>query len=205
MGNVSRNRKPALLRGLVAASLAIFVALAAHVTSGGAMPGPLGILVPWILAVMVCTLLAGRRLSAVRLSVSVTVSQLLFHTLFVLGAITPSTTMGGHTHGMTMTLPAGTPIAEAVLADSSMWLGHAIAAVVTVVALHRGERTLVRLCALSRELGSCLRRRLIIVFFPAPPFSGLRRSRIAAEDERLPDDPLRTVVRRRGPPLLLSV
>ncbi|MDR2997573.1 MAG: hypothetical protein LBU78_05595, partial [Microbacterium sp.] len=93
------SRRPAVIRGFAAASTATFVALAAHVTAGGAMPGPLGVLAPWLLSLMVCVLLAGRKLSALRLSISVIVSQLLFHGLFVLGMITPTGTIGGHVHG----------------------------------------------------------------------------------------------------------
>ena len=51
-----------------------------------------GIVAPWILALAVCTLLAGRALSLVRLASSVVVSQLLFHTLFVMGSPSASST-----------------------------------------------------------------------------------------------------------------
>ncbi len=168
------------------------------------MPGPLGILVPWMLSVIVCTLFAGRRLSAVRLSISVAMSQFLFHVLFVLGTITPTATTSGHMHGMAMTLPTGTPVTEAVLADSSMWCGHAVAAALTIVVLHRGERMLVQLCALSRNLGVWLHQRLGLVFFSPAPVERAR-TRFATEEERLPLSPWREVTRRRGPPLLRAV
>ena len=49
------------------------------------MPGWVGIVVPWVLAVAVSTLLAGRSLSVWRLAIAVAASQFLFHGLFVLG------------------------------------------------------------------------------------------------------------------------
>lgn len=93
------SRKLRLLRGVAGASIATFVALASHVWVGGQMPGMLGIAVPWLLSAMVCTLLSGIRLSALRLSVSVLLSQALFHSLFVLGAITPRGGVAPHVHG----------------------------------------------------------------------------------------------------------
>ncbi|WP_454117996.1 hypothetical protein [Microbacterium lacticum] len=105
-----RSRTPRVARGAVVASVATFTALLSHVVAGGAVPGPLGILAPWLLALMASTLLAGRTLSLVRLGASVLVSQALFHTLFVMGAATPAATMPAmshHDHGaMSMAMDA---------------------------------------------------------------------------------------------------
>ena len=49
------------------------------------MRGLLGVVVPLALSLFVSVLLAGRRLSVIRLGVSVIASQTLFHSLFVLG------------------------------------------------------------------------------------------------------------------------
>jgi hypothetical protein len=65
--------------------VATSAALLTHLAGGGVLPGWLGIAVPWALSLAVCTALAGRRLSFWRTAVSVTLSQVLFHTLFVLG------------------------------------------------------------------------------------------------------------------------
>ena len=85
-GCMSRSRSTRVIRAWVAASIATFVALFWHVAAGGAMPHWLGIAVPWVLSLAVCTVLVGRALSLLRLSVAVVLSQLLFHLLFVLGA-----------------------------------------------------------------------------------------------------------------------
>ncbi|WP_448630432.1 hypothetical protein [Cellulomonas soli] len=91
------------------------------------------------------------RLSWVRLSVSVVVSQLLFHTLFSLGSSGSGTrgpAMGGHAHGGTPTLVADAEaMTHAGHTAGSMRLSHAVAAVVTVLALRHGEVALARLTA----------------------------------------------------------
>src|SRR5690625_5788395 len=61
---MSSSREPLrLVRGGVAATVATALALIGHVAGGGAMPGWLGIALPWWLSVTVCTVLAGTRFS----------------------------------------------------------------------------------------------------------------------------------------------
>lgn len=76
-------------RGSAAAGFATFVALTSHVIAGGSLPTPMGVIVPLALSTLVCVLLAGRRLSLPRLSLSVVASQSLFHLLF--SVFTPMT------------------------------------------------------------------------------------------------------------------
>lgn len=174
------------------------------------MPNWLGLLVPAALSLMVCTVLAGRRVSPVRLSLAVIVSQSLFHLLFVLGAtgLAPVTTPGhDHAH-MTMPMPTVTaPVAEAVAASggTTMWLGHAVAAAVTIAALLRGERALRALTAFVCDVASWLRRR-VAALAPAPAFflPARRMPHITVARPSL----LRLVLRsapRRGPPLFVTV
>lgn len=194
------DRRSGVVRGVVTATLAIFAALAGHIFGGGAPPGPLGVLVPWVLALMVCTIFAGRRLSVLRLSISVALSQLLFHTLFVLGSISPTTQLG-HVHG----LPAELPISTAIGAGSPMWAGHAVAAAVTIVALHQGERMLLRLRDLGAATVAWLRGHLGVVLFTQRPPCRVPRRGIRAHAPRVAlEVPLRTL-RRRGPPALHTV
>jgi hypothetical protein len=80
---MSSARSIRTLRGVVAAALSTFVAPLAHIAAGGSMSGVLGIVVPLVFSTLVCVLLAGRRLSILRLSLSVAVSQVMFRTLFV--------------------------------------------------------------------------------------------------------------------------
>lgn len=198
------SRRPAVLRGFAAASVAIFAALAGHVTAGGAMPGPLGIGVPWALSFMVCVLLAGRRLSVIRLSISVLISQFLFHVLFVLGTITPTGAVGGHVHGAPLVLPATDGVSAAAAADGMMWTGHALAAVTTILVLHRGEQLLLALRVLAERSVRWVQRRVdVLVSAPAPrPATAVLESR---EPETLRDLSTLTPQQGRAPPALLAV
>lgn len=191
------SRRTPLLRGFVGATVATFVALASHVWVGGGMPGMLGVAVPWLLSLTACTLLAGRRLSLIRLSASVLASQLLFHALFVLGSITPRGGLAPHVHGASpMVFAADGP--QLVPEDAGMWLAHIAAAVLTIVMLHRGELVLVALLEAASIVAAWLRR---IGVVPAavrqrPPtrmrWSSLPAPRVGA--------PHLAAVRRRGPP-----
>lgn len=173
MGVMSSSRAPLrLLRGATAASVATGVALAGHVLGGGAMPGFLGIALPWWLSVTLCTVLAGSRFTLARMGGAVLASQALFHGLFLAG--TPSGTgvvlrdpPGEHlnhhagAHAATGTGDAltahaahgadgvGTAAAHALHGsggDLQMLLGHVIAALLTTVVLQHGEDVLAR-CA----------------------------------------------------------
>lgn len=127
-----------VIRGLGAAGFATFVALLFHMAGGGQVPHALGVLAPFILSAAASTLLAGRRLSIVRLVPSVILSQSLFHLLFTLGSA-PMASSSSHQHGAIVTLAA--PAAGAHMsADGAMWEGHAIAALVTIGAVHWGEK-----------------------------------------------------------------
>jgi hypothetical protein len=201
---VTESRKPAVVRGFAASSLAIFVALAGHVSGGGQMPGVLGVLVPWVFSFMVSVLLAGRTLSVIRLGISVAVSQFLFHMLFVLGTITPSGVSIPHVHGAPLVLPAMSGIPETVTADASMWLAHALAGLLTVAALHRGERLLLTLRDLALQLVRWLRRRAdqTLVLPALPVARGLRGCFEVARAAVLV---LLATLRGRAPPLSAAI
>lgn len=79
-----RGRHRRALRGTLAAAAATFVALTSHILGGGAFPSATGIIVPLTLSTLVCVLVSGRRLSLPRLTISVGISQTLFHLLFSL-------------------------------------------------------------------------------------------------------------------------
>lgn len=198
------SRKPAVVRGFAAASLATFAALAGHVTGGGQMPGPLGILIPWIFSFMVCVLLAGRKLSIIRLSISVAVSQFLFHVLFVLGTIEPSGTAVGHVHGAPLVLPSGAGMTEAVVADGTMWVGHLLAAIVTVVIAHRGERMLLALRALAIQVVLWVRRRVDAVL-GSPELLDARDVSVALDISRPLESRMLATLRGRAPPVAHAI
>ncbi|MFJ2543907.1 hypothetical protein [Microbacterium sp. NPDC087589] len=193
------SRKPAVVRGFAAASLATFAALAGHMTGGGQMPGALGIVVPWIFSFMVCVLFAGRKLSVIRLSISVAISQLLFHALFVLGSIEPSGTAVGHVHGAPLVLPGGTDLTGAVVADGTMWVGHLLAAIVTVLVAHRGERMLLALRELASQVVRWVRRR-VDAALASPALTDVRDLGLAVDICRPLASRILATLRGRAPP-----
>lgn len=205
-----QSRPQRLLRGLASSAIATFVALLSHVSAGGDMPAWVGIAVPWVFAMALCTLLAGRRLSVVRLSISVVVSQVLFHTLFVLGSVSSGSDAAqvheahlptAHLHGaLALTPSAG---GEVPAMAGMMWLGHAAAAVLTIVALYAGERTLRALRTIATRLAAWLRRRLSSM--PPVLAAPARQILSAWRAPSIVRDVSATPVSRRGPPLSLAV
>ncbi|MBO1751044.1 hypothetical protein J4G33_04430 [Actinotalea sp. BY-33] len=213
-------------RGLAAAGFSTFVAWASHLLAGGAPPGLAGVLVPVVFASAVCVVLAGRRLSLPRLALSVAASQLLFHTLFVLGSTTAgSTTAGsatGHGHHGLLTdgstsLSGSALLGGGAVADGStltsgavlvhgpltMWLAHLLAAVVTVAALHRGERALVGLVALGRRVVRAVTpARELLAHRPAADPRRAVLPVVGQGREHLHLLHLAAAVARRGPPRL---
>lgn len=166
------SRGARVVRGLVVASLSVVVAAFSHVVGGGAAPGALGTILALAFAILACTALGSRALSPVRLSLSVALSQFVFHVLFSLGSTVPAGAAAHSSAGMlgmvmsggqTVTLPdlaaPGAVPAEA-MSDARMWLGHAVAAAITVALLLRGERSLLTLLRLG---GSRLTRLAVIV------------------------------------------
>lgn len=183
--------------------VATFAALLSHVAAGGAMPGPAGIAVPWVLSLAVCTMLAGRRVSLARLTVAIPLSQLLFHALFAVGAGTLPTG-APHAHHTLFVIDG----ASLVPADPAMWGGHALAAAVTIAVLHRGERTLVALGALALRLGARLGARLgrsVSLTPAAVGFAARPRVRPVSAVPLLHSRVTAGAVSRRGPPLLSVV
>jgi hypothetical protein len=195
------------LRGLIAASLATMIALLSHLTGGGAMPGWVGIVLPFALSLVVCTALAGRRASLWRMSLAVGSSQFLFHALFVLGTFeagaSPSSV--GHHHGGVAALPDAAASVSLVHSDAAMWGWHAVAAALTVAALSRGERVVQRLVALAREFLSWAAR-VVQAWSDAVLAPSARRlfARLGAMPRALPSAVL-SPLQRRGPPRAVAI
>jgi hypothetical protein len=206
-------RQRRALRGAAAAALSVFVAAWFHVASGGDAPTPLAVIASFVLASPVCVLLAGRRTRLWSLAVSVGLSQFLFHALFSLGA--PSdvrfVSAGGaeampgmpDMHGMSdLSLHAigGHGASAAAVAVPAMWVGHALAALITIVAIRRSERALAALFALAARF---LVRALLLALAP-----------LRGETAELPQRPaVRAVAQlvveaglhRRGPPVRFAL
>lgn len=189
----ARTQRRALIRGGTAAFVSTGIALLFHLMAGGAVPALPGLLLPLFLATGVCVLLAGVRVPAVRLLISVGASQLLFHNLFMLGA----TDLAGaaHTHHT----------ASAPVPEESAWmlLAHLAAAVLTALALRHGELILGRIGTSMRRLAWRFLRPAATV--PAWPTAAPAR----LVDERAWVPVARLLVRasvvRRGPPAALAV
>lgn len=207
-------RASAAFRGTAAAALATFVALLSHVAGGGEAPGVLGIVVPLVLSTLVCVALAGRRLSLPRLTISVAVSQFLFHALFVLGATNTTASPSAsamprhlHMHAVTASFdPSTATTAHLGHAGAAMWVAHAIACLLTVVALSCAETSLASLAALARLLLSSLSRLRPL----APEISGSPESVARPTPFHdssavvLPLGVYPSVHARRGPPALTA-
>ncbi|AMM19150.1 hypothetical protein AX769_02145 [Frondihabitans sp. PAMC 28766] len=204
------SRRARALRGLGVAVISVVTAALSHVIAGGAAPGGLGTGLALVFAILACTALAGRRLSTPRLIIAVALSQLVFHVLFSLGAAIPeahghSVTMlgmvmsGGNTaHLPALTTPRGVSALE--VAGARMWLGHAVAAVATIVLLLHGERALAVLLRVAAERLAVL----VSVVAALPSALALPRGRrlLALGDRRgVPSlDVLLSTRPHRGPP-----
>ena len=133
------------VRGWLTASVAVFVAALSHLAAGGNAPGPLSLVLALAFAGIASVLLAGKSLSLLRLSLSVGISQLLLHGLFGLGGGSSVTMTSTSHHGaVPLVDAAASPLMHAPGALSGggwMWVAHALAAIVTIAALHRGEKT----------------------------------------------------------------
>jgi hypothetical protein len=203
-----------VVRGWIAALVATFVAACSHALSGGSLPGTAGLALCLAFSGMVSILLAGRSLSLVRLAVAVTLSQAMFHSLFSLmtdpgpGAQTTAVAIAagsGMRHGAPPLLMRSDSVASVVPmsagADLWMWVGHAVAAIVTIALLALGERAF---WGLTRLAGLVIGR-LLATVLPAETAVPLLRptaDRAAAPRRR----PLvLSVQRHRGPPALASV
>lgn len=192
-------------RGWIAALVSTFVAVFSHALAGGSIPGVAGIALCLSFSAIFCVLLAGKTLSLLRQAVSVAVSQFLFHGLFGLLADAPAPPAAGH--GMSMDVSAGfaatVPAQQAAVpmpTDARMWVGHAIAAAVTIVALRYGEHAFWNLfriarLALTRLFGL---RVAIGTTSPSGPHT------VATDRARLPRpiDELLSALHHRGPPRL---
>lgn len=205
MSDMVSSRIPRLVRGGVAATFATFVALFAHVVSGGEMPALIGVLVPLLLSTTACTLLAGRRLSALRLTASVGIAQSLFHTLFVLGSGT-SAHSAPSSHHTDPAVTASVLDAETSMhshaSGAGMWIGHGAAAIVTIAVLYFAERMLLALASTATRVDAWIRRIVEALTRPVPAVFALRDVVVLGGSRALRAGGCLGSVSRRGPPLL---
>ncbi|TDW29974.1 hypothetical protein [Cryobacterium psychrophilum] len=193
------------VRGWIVALVSTLVAAVLHTLAGGPGPGVLPIVISLSFAGMICIALAGHTLSIWRGALAVLASQFIFHGLFALGrsggAIPPDTIATSGTHHSL--LPgiieaAGTTAAtHAGHFGPTMWLAHAVAAGITIVALRFGEGAFWSLLETARLIvrALCLPTLTVVV----PPVLARRASTAWVS---LPRNifVLLSSVSRRGPP-----
>ena len=150
-------------RGTAGAASATLFAAASHALAGGAITW-FAIVASAILALPLCTALAGRVGSLWRLALSVVVSQFVFHWSFsglgLASGAAPDTAAASdfaaavphaaHLGTLTAFAPALVSTGTST-AGAAMWAGHALAAAVTIALLHRGERAFLRLVGMIRR------------------------------------------------------
>lgn len=161
------SRGARVARGFAAAAVATLVAALFHMAGGGQAPSAVALTLSLVFSSLGSIALVGRRAAAWRLTLSVLVSQFLFHALFTLSPSASFSGMpaDGHLHaGMHLTMVAGPASASAtgmsmpamIVGESPwMWLSHGAAALLTIVVLLHGERTLL---AVARFAFFVLRR-----------------------------------------------
>ena len=203
---MTSSRAGIAVRGVAAAALATFVALLSHVAGGGDPPGIIGLAAPLILSAFVCVGLAGRKLSLLRLAIGVAISQFLFHALFVLGA--PRSSNSGalaqphHAHALAPGWDvSGAQSVHLVQTSSDMWVAHALACALTVIALHRAETVLASLAKLAQLLLARIIPAAPIAALCTPPATG-DTVPPRVDVPTLPIGVYASVTAHRGPPAL---
>jgi hypothetical protein len=192
-------------RGWLAAAFSTLVAAASHTLAGGTAPSAVSLALALAFAGIVCVALTGKTISPVRLSAAVVLSQGAFHAMFsTIGTATApgaGSGAGAHAHGASAHLMQGAAPAGAAVhhQDAWMWLGHAAAAAVTIVALRYGEAAFWRMRGIALLLV-----RTVLAAVPAVPLlpRAVRRP-VAAGHLFVPRciEFLRLSLGLRGPPV----
>lgn len=165
-----------VVRGTAAALFATFAAALSHTIGGAAAPSMFVLLVGGTFAVLVCVLLAGRRVTALGVIASVLVSQLGYHALFTLAPSTVTASVASrssaasgswHHHDTVELASSGATTVVHAHGDTAMWLAHLVAAFATIAAILFAERaTRAAIAALTVRI--LARRAAVRHLVPAP-------------------------------------
>jgi len=193
-------------RGWLVALFSTLVAAASHTLAGGTSPSLVSLVIAMAFAGVTCIALTGTNVSMMRTTVSVLLSQAAFHTLFSTisaTASTPQVVGGAHHHGAAVVLLADTAAPMAHHADAWMWLGHAVAAAVTIVALRYGEGAFWRL----RDIAALFVRTVFAVLPVVPVLPRVIRRPRAVGHLFVPRlcEYIRVSLGLRGPPVVSFV
>jgi hypothetical protein len=186
-------RAARLAKGWVVGALATAMAAASHALAGGGTPSALALVTGVVFGGMLATLALSARPSLPRLAIAVGGSQLAFHVVFTSlsagGTVTGSSMPG--MHGAMVSI-VGTPHAH--VEGPAMWLGHAVAGVLTLALLRGAERAVWRaLTQLARLVVRATRILTPDLPVVAAPVTSVSPARLSG---RLLD----AAVSRRGPP-----
>src|SRR5215207_6731072 len=111
-------------RGAAIAVFATFVASLAHAVGGGAVPGPVAVLVALAFSAPLAMVLAGARARLLRTSISALVAPATLHLCYALGG---ASTAGGDAAGAGAHAGHGAPVSlDAVLTTPAVDHGHAL-------------------------------------------------------------------------------
>ncbi|QIK62398.1 hypothetical protein G7068_03605 [Leucobacter viscericola] len=191
------SRAHRVARGGAGAAVATLLAAASHGLAGGTITW-LAVIATGLVAMPLCTALAGRVGSLWRLSLAVVAAQFLYHWSFaglgITGAgttgVTPESAHASHLAA----LQAFTPSVTAASADATMWALHAVAALVTIGLVYRGERAFLALMGMLRQVFALPAVALVEISHRA--FAVAERPLATRIGERL-----FAAVSHRGPPL----
>ena len=193
------SRAARLARGWAIGSVATLVAAISHTAAGGAAPSPLAVVLGMVFAGLVGTALIGRRAGVIRMSAIVAISQVAFHLGFSVLSTGPVSVVSSGMHHHLVTMAASTPMAH-VHTDPAMWVGHAIAAALTIAYLRRVERSV---WTVLETVGRALLRRVTTVV--------AARRALASDIGTVSQIPvprpsrLADAISRRGPPVPFSL
>jgi hypothetical protein len=151
-GETVTTRWARFARGWIAALFSTLVAAGSHTVAGGGSPSALALVVALAFAGVACVALTGTRVSLLRVTASVAVSQVAFHSFFSTIASVPggSAVVRAHEHAHAATLDvARAGVGASHHTDGRMWLGHAVAGVLTIIALRYGEGAFWRLRSIA--------------------------------------------------------
>ena len=184
------------VRAASTAALCTSAAWVVHCVGGGVPPAPLMMIAVLFGALLVCALLTGQRMSALRVGVAVILSQAVYHGLF---AAVGTSTAGAAQHlGHTTLNTVAAPMMPVDTAQLPMLAGHGLAAVVAFLGVRRGEDSWWALRdAVAIRVLRVLRAVLLCVTTPSPtrPSAEFFGSRLGEAEW------VRTHVSRRGPPV----
>lgn len=189
-------------RGVLGASISTVLAAASHALAGGDISA-LSVIATALFVLPFCVALAGRTGSLWRLAVAVGGSQFFYHWTFSgigvgVAGFNPLDAFSSSSHAAHFAALQGfaPAVIDAAAADATMWILHAVGALLTVALLARGERAIMHLVRVVRR-ALPLSAAFDVSAMHAPLVSPAHIATSTLTDQFLARSPLS----RRGPPL----